>query len=50
MYMLYIFRQWFRGPQYIASTKLKGKTVIVTGANTGIGFSVAVDMATRGKF
>ena len=50
MYMLYIFRQWFRGPQYIATTKLKGKTVIVTGANTGIGFSVAVDMATRGKF
>ncbi|XP_072249253.1 dehydrogenase/reductase SDR family member 13-like isoform X2 [Leuresthes tenuis] len=38
----------FKGARCSNSVKLKGKTVIVTGSNTGIGKSAALDLAKRG--
>lgn len=38
-----------KGPQCPSQEKMKGKTVIVTGANSGIGKEVAKDLASRGK-
>lgn len=36
------------GKEYKSDRSLQGKVVIITGANTGIGFEVACDMAQRG--
>eukprot|EP00759_Apiculatamorpha_spiralis_P008015 PhF_6_TR15035/c0_g1_i2/m.23593 len=36
-----------RGPMYPGTQLLLNKTVIVTGANTGIGFEVATELARR---
>ncbi|XP_048745375.2 retinol dehydrogenase 13-like isoform X3 [Ostrea edulis] len=33
---------------FVSNVKLDGKTVIVTGANTGLGFWTALDLASRG--
>ena len=44
---LYSFRKWVGGGVCRSQAKLDGKTVIITGANTGIGLESAVDLAKR---
>ncbi|XP_071962335.1 retinol dehydrogenase 14-like [Antedon mediterranea] len=44
---VYLIRRRFRGATCKSLALLKGKTVIVTGANTGIGRETALDLATR---
>eukprot|EP00455_Lapot_gusevi_P023309 TRINITY_DN2421_c0_g3_i5.p1 TRINITY_DN2421_c0_g3~~TRINITY_DN2421_c0_g3_i5.p1 ORF type:complete len:263 (+),score=74.93 TRINITY_DN2421_c0_g3_i5:97-885(+) len=44
---LYGVRKYFAGGVCHSSAKLDGKVVIITGANTGIGFETALDLAGR---
>ena len=44
----YRYRRWVGGGVCHSKAKLNGKTVIITGANTGIGLETAVDLAGRG--
>ena len=46
--LIYVCRRYFDGGVCQSKAKLNGKTVIITGANTGIGLETAVDLAGRG--
>jgi NAD(P)-dependent dehydrogenase (short-subunit alcohol dehydrogenase family) len=41
-------KKWAAGGKCHSQARLDGKTVIVTGCNTGIGFETAKDMSKRG--
>lgn len=47
LYVL-VYYNFIKGPRCKSSAALHGKTVIVTGGNTGIGKMTAVDLARRG--
>ena len=44
----YLVTQWAKGGQCTSQARLEGKTVLITRANTGIGWETALDLARRG--
>ena len=47
LYLIRLYRKWIAGGVCTSQAKLNGKTVIITGANSGIGLETAVDIAKR---
>lgn len=44
-----VLRKWIAGGVCRCSVRLDGKTIVITGANTGIGKETSRDLARRGQ-
>ena len=45
---LIVLREWLQGAKCQSLARLHGKTVVITGANTGIGYETAKELSLRG--